>query len=68
MRDNAHEYFKYELVHECKQTGARAGVFTTPHGIIKTPIFMPVGTNSAVKTLTADQIMEIGRASCRERV
>lgn len=60
MRDNAHEYFKYELVHECKQTGARAGVLTTPHGIIKTPIFMPVGTNSAVKTLTADQIMDTG--------
>lgn len=38
MRDNAHEYFKYELVHECKQTGARAGILTTPHGIIKTPI------------------------------
>lgn len=26
MRDNAHENFKYELVHTCKQTGARAGV------------------------------------------
>ena len=45
---------------ECKQTGARAGILTTPHGIIKTPIFMPVGTNSAVKTLTADQIMDTG--------
>lgn len=56
MRDNAHENFKYELIHECKQTGARAGVLTTPHGMIKTPIFMPVGTNSAVKTLTADQL------------
>ena len=54
------EYFKYELVHECKQTGARAGILTTPHGIIKTPIFMPVGTNSAVKTLTSDQIADTG--------
>ena len=60
MRDNAHEYFKYELVHECKQTGARAGILTTPHGMIKTPIFMPVGTNSAVKTLTSDQIADTG--------
>lgn len=60
IKDSAHENFSYELVHTCKQTGARAGVFKTPHGIIKTPIFMPVGTNSAVKTLTGDQIKETG--------
>ena len=60
MRDCAHENFSYELVHTCKQTGARAGVFTTPHGVIKTPIFMPVGTNSAVKALTSDQIVDTG--------
>lgn len=54
------EFFKYELTHICKQTGARAGVFTTPHGVIKTPIFMPVGTNSAVKTLTCDQVADTG--------
>lgn len=60
MRDNAHEFFKYELIHTCSQTGARAGVLTTPHGKIKTPIFMPVGTNSAVKTLTSEQIMDTG--------
>lgn len=60
MRDNAHENFSYELVHECKQTGARAGILNTPHGAILTPIFMPVGTNSAVKTLTADQIVDTG--------
>ena len=54
------DYFNYELVHTCNQTGARAGVFTTPHGVIKTPIFMPVGTNSAVKTLVSDQITDTG--------
>lgn len=32
----------YELLHECKQTGARRGVIHTPHGDIETPIFMPV--------------------------
>lgn len=58
ISDKAKENFNYELIHTCKQTGARAGVFTTPHGVIKTPIFMPVGTNSAVKTLTCDQIAE----------
>lgn len=60
ITNNTHNYFKFELVHTCKQTGARAGVFTTPHGIIKTPIFMPVGTNSAVKTLTSRQVEETG--------
>ena len=55
-RDNAHDYFSYELVHTCKQTGARAGILNTPHGTILTPIFMPVGTNSAVKMLVKDQI------------
>lgn len=58
MQDKALEYFNYELVHTCSQTGARAGVLSTPHGQIMTPIFMPVGTNSAVKTLTSDQIMD----------
>lgn len=59
-KDMAHDYFSYELVHTCKQTGARAGVFNTPHGTILTPIFMPVGTNSAVKTLVSDQIVDTG--------
>ena len=59
-RDSARDNFSYELVHECKQTGARAGILKTPHGEIMTPIFMPVGTNSAVKTLTGDQIYATG--------
>jgi len=54
------KYFDYELVHECAQSGARAGVLTTPHGKIETPIFMPVGTNSSVKTLTCNQIEDTG--------
>ncbi len=54
------KYFNYKLVHKCAQTGARAGIFETPHGIIETPVFMPVGTNSAVKTLTTDQIYDTG--------
>ena len=60
IKNNANDYFKFELVHTCKQTGARAGILKTPHGIIKTPIFMPVGTNSAVKTLTSRQVEETG--------
>jgi queuine tRNA-ribosyltransferase len=39
---------------------ARAGVFTTPHGDLPTPIFAPVGTQAAVKTLTPAQVEAVG--------
>lgn len=50
---------KFELVAKCPQTGARAGVVTTPHGDIPTPIFMPVGTQATVKAMTTDELQEI---------
>ena len=37
---------------------ARAGTITTDHGVIQTPIFMPVGTAGSVKTLTQQQLKE----------
>ena len=52
--------FSFELVNVCSKTGARAGILTTPHGIIETPIFMPVGTNSTVKMLTMEQVEGTG--------
>lgn len=52
------DYFSYELTHVDSKTGARAGVLKTPHGEIKTPIFMPVGTNSSVKMLTNHHLYE----------
>ena len=48
----------YELLHECKQTGARRGRIHTPHGIIETPVFMPVGTQATVKSLTPEELKE----------
>jgi queuine tRNA-ribosyltransferase len=39
---------------------ARLTQFETAHGIIETPVFMPVGTQATVKTLTPDEIREIG--------
>jgi queuine tRNA-ribosyltransferase len=39
---------------------ARTGVFTTPHGDLLTPVFAPVGTQAAVKTLTPAQVRELG--------
>lgn len=41
-------------------TGARAGIFHTAHGDIKTPIFMPVGTKATVKGITPHQLRSIG--------
>jgi queuine tRNA-ribosyltransferase len=43
-----------------KTNRARAGVFTTPHGVLETPVFAPVGTQAAVKTLTPAQVEELG--------
>ena len=50
---------QYELLHECKQTGARLGKITTPHGEIETPIFMPVGTQATVKTLSPEELINM---------
>lgn len=54
------DFFSYELLNEDKKTGARAGLLHTPHGDIETPVFMPVGTNSAVKMLTNDHLKNTG--------
>ena len=48
--------FKYELQATCPWSGARAGLLNTPHGIVETPVFMPVGTNAALKSMTYDQV------------
>ena len=50
---------KYDLLYECKQTGARYGRIYTPHGSFKTPIFMPVGTLATVKTLSPEELLSM---------
>ena len=50
----------YELLHQDKNSGARRGVIHTPHGEIQTPVFMPVGTQATVKSLTPEELKEIG--------
>ena len=50
---------KYTLLKTCKQTGARLGRIETPHGSFETPVFMPVGTQATVKTLTPEQLADI---------
>ena len=51
---------RYELIKQCKQSGARLGRLHTPHGIIETPVFMPVGTQATVKAMTPDELKDIG--------
>ncbi len=46
----------YELLHKDAKTGARRGIVHTPHGDIQTPVFMPVGTQATVKSLTPEEL------------
>ncbi len=50
--------FRFRL--DARSGAARAGRFSTPHGPIHTPAFMPVGTHAAVKALTPDQVRSTG--------
>ena len=50
---------KYELIKKDAKTGARRGRIYTPHGIIETPVFMPVGTQATVKAMTPDELKEM---------
>lgn len=45
------------------KTLARTGIITTPHGIIETPAFIVGGTKATVKTMTVEQVSEIGGQS-----
>ncbi|MBP6927755.1 MAG: tRNA guanosine(34) transglycosylase Tgt [Caldisericales bacterium] len=45
---------------EASNGRARAGVLKTAHGEVKTPVFMPVGTQATVKALTPEQVKKIG--------
>lgn len=49
--------FEFNLI--ATDNRARAGEFTTPHGVIQTPVFMPVGTHSAVKMLTVQNLLDL---------
>ncbi|MEH7377308.1 MULTISPECIES: tRNA guanosine(34) transglycosylase Tgt [Bacillaceae] len=51
---------RYELIKTCKQTGARLGRVHTPHGSFDTPAFMPVGTLATVKTMSPEDLKEMG--------
>ena len=52
------EAITYELLHVDKNSGARRGIVHTPHGDIQTPIFMPVGTQATVKSMTPEELKD----------
>ena len=53
----------YELLHVDKNSGARRGIIHTPHGDIDTPVFMPVGTQATVKSLTPEELKDEVKAN-----
>lgn len=52
------KHFKFKLLHQDKNSKARTGLISTPHGDIPTPIFMPVGTHGTVKALQPDVLVD----------
>ncbi len=50
----------FSIHHSDPDSHARTGLLSLPHGTVKTPVFMPVGTNGTVKALTKDDLKEIG--------
>lgn len=49
---------EFEVVAECPHTRARAGLLHTAHGVIETPVFMPVGTYGSVKSMTPRMLQD----------
>ncbi len=54
------EDFQYEIIAVDKDTKARAGILRTPNGEVPTPVFMPVGTQATVKTMSQGELEDMG--------
>ncbi len=52
--------FSFKLIYKDKKSSARIGEIKTPHGMIQTPAFVPVGTQATVKSLIPDELNELG--------
>ncbi len=52
--------FTFQITAADPHTAARAGTFQTPHGLLQTPVFAPVGTQATVKALTPRDLAELG--------
>lgn len=51
--------FRFEILKSSKKSKARVGKLYTPHGIVNTPAFMPIGTQATVKTMSPRELNEI---------
>ncbi|MFA5794534.1 MAG: tRNA guanosine(34) transglycosylase Tgt [Candidatus Brocadiia bacterium] len=51
--------FEFKVIKKDKSSGARAGEFRTPHGTFRTPVFMPVGSQATVKSLSPEQLKSV---------
>lgn len=51
---------RWELLKQDPASAARLGRLHTPHGVIETPVFMPVGTQATVKTLNPEEVWDLG--------
>ncbi len=51
---------KFQIIKRDKKSKARAGIISTPHGNIETPIFVPVGTQATVKAVSPRDLKEMG--------
>jgi len=51
---------RFDILQEDKYTNARVGIIHTPHGSFETPVFMPVGTYACVKSVSPDDLTNIG--------
>ena len=52
--------FDFEIIHKDKGTHARVAKIVTRRGIIDMPVFMPVGTQGTIKTMSPEELQEIG--------
>ena len=52
--------FEFKIIKKDTKTRARVSCFKTPHGLINMPVFMPVGTNATVKTLSPEELIAAG--------
>jgi len=50
---------QFSIQHSDANSSARSGIITTDHGEIKTPVFMPVGTHGAVKSVSPDELNQV---------
>jgi queuine tRNA-ribosyltransferase len=52
--------FSFKLIAQSTESRARAGVIRTAHGVVETPVFMPVGTRGSVKSVSPEELLAAG--------